>query len=204
MGVASPKPMVDAVVSQWQCELGADDYPPRRNNPGNVAKGWADGVGIPYTVETPNPQPGNPIVTFGSPTDGARAYGRGIALFDRYAATLAHARVGDGAGFLQAITAAGYGTSYSCAIGVYRGLVGTPTAAPHYYAQVTIATALWNSGTKKWVYNGPNAIRVGTRLVVRGAKYLRGGVPCYPIVAGTKYGGYWVPVAHVKLTGRAP
>jgi len=78
------------------------------------------------------------------------------------------------------------------------------TAAPHYYAQVTVPTALWNDGTQRWVYNGPNAIPVGTRLVVRGAKYLKGGVSCYPIVAGTPYGGYWVPVAHVKLLGLAP
>jgi len=125
MGVPSSGSMVAAVVSQWQCELGADAWPPRRNNPGNVAKGWADGVGIPYTVEFPNPQPGNPIVTFGSPTDGARAYGIGIRSFSRYSSALAYARGGDGARFLKAITSAGYGTSYTCSLAIFTSLHGS-------------------------------------------------------------------------------
>lgn len=109
-----------AILGQWQCELGANDaYPPRRNNPGNVARGFASGLGIPFTVIFPNPQPGNPIVTFRSPEDGARCYVKGLATFGRYAAARAAARRDDGAAFLRAVTAAGWGTSAKCALSVY-------------------------------------------------------------------------------------
>ncbi|MGH2512945.1 MAG: hypothetical protein ACRDGQ_09680 [Candidatus Limnocylindrales bacterium] len=72
------------------------------------------------------------------------------------------------------------------------------TASPHYTARVTVATALWNDGSQRWVYNGPNAIKVGTILDVRGAHYLKGGVSTLPIGSGT-YAGYYVPAAHVTI-----
>lgn len=109
-----------AVLGQWQCELGAGDaYPPRRNNPGNLARGFATGLGFPFTVESPNPQPGNPIVTFRSPEAGASAYVKGLQTYPRYRTALAAARRDDGRGFLQAVTAAGWGTSAACALSVY-------------------------------------------------------------------------------------
>lgn len=115
------------ILAQWTCEQRGT-WPPTRNNPGNNAKGWADGVGIPYTVEHPNPQPSNPIVTYATPALGARAYGLGLAHFGRYSAAIAAARAGNGAGFLRAVTSAGYGTSYTCSIGAYRALGGTNTS----------------------------------------------------------------------------
>ncbi len=124
MGAQASSSMVAAIVSQWQCEQPANAWPPRRNNPGNLARGWAAAVGIPFTVDFPNPQPSNPIVTYASAADGAQAYGIGIRSFSRYSSALAYARGGDGARFLKAITSAGYGTSYTCAISVYNRLGG--------------------------------------------------------------------------------
>jgi hypothetical protein len=89
-----------------------------------VARGFVRSLGLPYTVETPNPQPGNPIVTFSSAALGAQAYAAGIRSFSRYAATRAAAARGDGLGYLKAITAAGWGTSYSCASSAYRSAGG--------------------------------------------------------------------------------
>jgi hypothetical protein len=125
MGAQASSSMVAAIVSQWQCEQPANAWPPRRNNPGNLARGWAAAVGIPFTVEFPNPQPSNPIVTYASAGDGARAYGTGIRSFSRYSSALAYARGGDGARFLRALlVGTGYGTSYSCAASVFARLGG--------------------------------------------------------------------------------
>jgi hypothetical protein len=125
MGAQASSSMVAAIVSQWQCEQPTNAWPPRRNNPGNVARGWAAAVGIPYTVEFPNPQPSNPIVTYASAADGARAYGIGIRSFSRYSSALAYARGGDGARYLRALlVGTGYGTSYTCAASVFARLGG--------------------------------------------------------------------------------
>lgn len=79
----------------------------------------------------------------------------------------------------------------------------TSPTAPHFNAVVTTATNLWNPATGRWVFNRRNVIKVGTRLVIRGAQYRRGGVLCYPIV-GPPYAGYWVPVAHVRVGTKVP
>jgi hypothetical protein len=129
LGNPSPS-IVKAILAQWQCEIGNVPYPPPRNNPGNNAAGWVKALGIPYTVQTPNPQPGNPIVTFGSPADGARSYAGGIRTFARYSVARAAIARGDGVAFLVAICAAGYGTSPTCALGVYRGETGTVSTSP--------------------------------------------------------------------------
>ena len=128
LGNASPS-IVKAILAQWQCELGNVSYPPTRNNPGNIAKGFADGVGIPYTVQFPNPQPGNPIVTYGTPADGARAYATGIRTFSRYAAARLAVSQGNGRAFLIALAAAGWGTGLNCMLGVYGG-PGVPSTTP--------------------------------------------------------------------------
>lgn len=75
--------------------------------------------------------------------------------------------------------------------------------APHYHATVKKPTPLYNPTTKKWMWNGRNAIPIGTQLLVRGARYVKAGVTCYPIVDGTPYGGYFVPVDNVVLGARA-
>jgi len=85
-----------------------------------------------------------------------------------------------------------------------------PTVSPHYSSVVTIATSLWNDGTDKWVYNNPagptdNRVKVGTKLEVRSARYVKGGVSCYPVTSGTyskNYAGYYVPAEHVRLISR--
>lgn len=74
-------------------------------------------------------------------------------------------------------------------------------AAPHYRATVTTATALWNDATKRWTFNGTNALKKGTLLEVRGAGYAKGGVRCYPVVGPAPYQpSYYVPVSKVKLS----
>jgi len=75
----------------------------------------------------------------------------------------------------------------------------------HFAATVITATPLWNDVTKKWVYNGDNRVKVGTRLEVRGAQYVKGGIKCYPITSGkysSNYKGYYVPVKNVRLGNR--
>lgn len=75
-------------------------------------------------------------------------------------------------------------------------------AAPHYAATVTTATSLYNPTTGLWVFKGPNAIKVGTKLEVRSAQYVFDGVACYPITEGswsTLYAKYYVPVKNVRL-----
>lgn len=77
--------------------------------------------------------------------------------------------------------------------------------APHYRAVVTAATALWNDTTKRWVFNGANAIPKGTILEVRGKPYPKGGLICYPTTSGecsTFRPGYYVPTSKVKLDQR--
>lgn len=122
LGSSSPD-VVRAILSQWQCELGANaPWPPPRNNPGNIARGLASELGLAYTVAPgPNPQPGNPIVAYPSASVGAQAYAAAIATHSRYAGALRAARAGDGLAFLRAIGSSGWGTGLSCMLGVYRG-----------------------------------------------------------------------------------
>lgn len=129
--LGNPAPaIVKAILAQWQCELGNVAYPPTRNNPGNIARGFAEGVGIPFTVHFPNPQPGNPIVTYATPADGARAYAGGIRKFKRYAVARAAVARGDGRGFILGLTAAGWGTNAACALRVYGGNTGPVSTTP--------------------------------------------------------------------------
>lgn len=81
-------------------------------------------------------------------------------------------------------------------------------SAPHFQGTTIHRTSLWNDTTKQWVYNGANEVNVGVHLEVRGARYVKGAVSCYPITTGswaTRYGGgnYYVPAANVKLGGLA-
>jgi len=74
----------------------------------------------------------------------------------------------------------------------------------HFASSVIHATSLWNDATQRWVYNGPNAIKIGTKLEVRGKQYPKGGVATYPVTCGAfacNYPGYYVPVKNVKLGG---
>jgi hypothetical protein len=72
----------------------------------------------------------------------------------------------------------------------------------HFAATVISPTSLWNDVTKKWVYNGTNNVKVGTRLEVRGAQYVKGGLKCNPITQGkysSNYNGYYVPSKNIRL-----
>ncbi len=138
LGTSSPA-IVTAILAQWQCEQKGT-WPPTRNNPGNVARGWASALSYPYTVEQPNPQPSNPIVTYPSPSIGAQAYADGLRLFSRYSGVRAAVAAGNGPGFLTAISRAGYGTGLACMLASYpqllasnaagAGPTGTLTSAP--------------------------------------------------------------------------
>lgn len=118
-----------AVLAQWIAENGWH-WPPPRNNPGNLARGWAANFDIPFRWETPNPQPGNPIVTFRRPADGAICYALGLARFSRYASAVVAARAGSGLEFAVRVCRAGYGTRESAVRTVYAALGGAPAPAP--------------------------------------------------------------------------
>jgi len=78
--------------------------------------------------------------------------------------------------------------------------VTVPT--PHRGAVVTHATSLWNDTTKRWTFNGPNAIKVGTKLEIRSRQFPKGGQACYPVTEGSyaaNYPGYYVPVKNVRI-----
>ncbi len=83
--------------------------------------------------------------------------------------------------------------------------VTVPT--PHRGAVVTRATPLWNDTTRRWTFNGVNALRVGTALEIRSRQFPKGGVACYPVTSGSysekhgtsKYAGYYVPVKNVRI-----
>ncbi len=124
MGSSDPD-IIAAILAQWTCEHGNDPYPPVRNNPGNLARGAAQGLGYPFSVQYPNPQPGNPIVTFDTPMHGAQAYGKLIATGSRYAAVRVAVAAGNGHAYVIAMGQSGYGTSIICMVNAY-----VPTAPP--------------------------------------------------------------------------
>jgi len=72
-------------------------------------------------------------------------------------------------------------------------------AAPSHRAIVTRNTSLWNPATKRWVYNGPNAIKKGTVLTVGGHATMQGGKSCVPVRGPDPYVGYFVPVVNVRI-----
>lgn len=150
-GRAHPS-VAQAVLAQWIAEHGVQ-WPFSRNNPGNLARGWARSFPFPFTISTPNPQPGNPIVTFASLAAGADCYAQGLVAFPRYNAAVAAARAGDGLLFAVRVCQAGFGTRESTVRSVYAALraPATPTPGPTSgganvairYAQVsTTATRL--------------------------------------------------------------
>lgn len=105
---------------------------------------------------------------------------------------------------LSSWAAGHYGATATRAGCVSRGLAPGPTPAPTHPAVVTVATHLFNESTGRWAYT----IRIGTRLTVRGAGYVKDGVLCYPVEtvapnpampAGWTGSGYFVPTIHVRL-----
>lgn len=88
----------------------------------------------------------------------------------------------------------GFGLAYA-----YATPPDPATSAPMYKATVSVATPLWNNGSQKWVYT-TDPIDVGTPLIIRAAKYSKGGKDCYPIDASSpNYPNYFIPMNTVKL-----
>lgn len=175
------------VLAQWIAEHGYQ-WPFSRNNPGNLARGWAAAFPYPFTVHFPNPQPGNPIVTFGGLAAGADCYAAGLVAFPRYAGAVSKARAGDGLGFAVAVCRAGFGTRESAVRTVYAAL--RPPAAEHPPTQP--------GGHDPMIrYAGVSSTR--TRLG------LRAGQPLYATPGGAKVTAlvHAGPVPYVGLAGRA-
>ena len=111
-----------AILAQWTCEQrGA--WPPVHNNPGFVTAGAMTSVGYQAAAATSSPGAGF-LAAFTTPEQGAHAYGYLIAHGRRYAATRAAAAAGNGARYLREITAAHYGTRWSCCYGAYVRMGG--------------------------------------------------------------------------------
>jgi hypothetical protein len=120
VGGSASNSLVVGILAQWFCEVGRG-WTPTRNNPGNLAEGWASAFPqFPYTVRFPNPQPGNPIVSYFSAVNGAKAYATGLRTFSRYGTAVSYARAGNGLAFSLAVCDAGYGTSRSCVTSVWN------------------------------------------------------------------------------------
>ena len=169
-GRAAAPSVVAGVVAQWTCESG-HGWPPARNNPANLARGFVAGLGVPYTVGEPNPQPGNPIVTFATIAAGASAYARGLVAIPRYAPAIARARAGDGKGFADAVCRAGFGTSQACVDSVYAGLVVPPPPAPrdNIECRSTVGAMLRTGPGQRYpavrsAHHGSTAHKLGTRV----------------------------------------
>lgn len=120
-GVHAHPDVARGILAQWVAEHGYQ-WPFSRANPGNLARSWARAFPFPYSVHFPNPQPGNPIVTFVHQADGADCYVAGLRAFDRYALAVRLARVGDGLGFAVQVCRDGYGTRESTVRTVYASL----------------------------------------------------------------------------------
>jgi hypothetical protein len=129
LGTTSPK-IINAILAQWRCEIGTDDYyPPARNNPGNLTRDASNSIGAKYTIAAgSNPQPGNPIVTFATPEYGADMYATLIKTLDRYAPMRAAVIADDPHAYFDGVISSGYGpTSDRCLEAVYIDpVVGAP------------------------------------------------------------------------------
>jgi hypothetical protein len=117
---ASPD-VIRAVLAQWICESGWT-YPPKRNNPGNLAYGWAMSAGYPFKIYGRGPIPSwagiswsgpdpyrttgtnpqewdgdpnhsfSPIVTFADEPTGVAAYAKGFETIHKPDGSLKYAK----------------------------------------------------------------------------------------------------------------
>jgi hypothetical protein len=121
IGQPADRSLAAGVLAQWIAENGWR-FPPPRNNPGNLSKRWTDAFDLPCHAVSPNPQPGNPIMTFDRLGDGARCYADGLAAFKRYRHAVTAGKAGDGLGFAVAVCKAKYGTRESTVKSVFAKL----------------------------------------------------------------------------------
>jgi hypothetical protein len=175
VGGTAQESVVRGVLSQWIAESGWG-WPPLRRNPGNLARGWAKGLGYPFSVQTPNPQPSNPIVTFATLKGGAYAYADGLRAYPRYNTAQALATKGDGLGFAVAVCRAGYGTNEATVKSVYALLGNPPKPSVGY--RVTTARVYLRTGAGT-AYRAIELLGIAAKLVtlaaVRGGAYTVNG-----------------------------
>ncbi len=143
IGQPANRSLAAGVLAQWIAENGWG-FPPRRNNPGNLSKGWTDKFDLPCHAVNPNPQPGNPIMTFDRLEDGAKCYAAGLTAFKRYRDAITAGKAGDGLGFAIAVCQAGYGTRESTVKSVFATLSRDESLMPR-----RINVAIRNCGVLK-------------------------------------------------------
>lgn len=114
-----------ACLAQMACEK-ADGWPPQDNNPLNVHVASLASIGISAQAGVGD---GGACAAFASPEAGVDAAVALLQGASRYTAAVAAARANNGAAYLIDVTSAGWGTSYSCALGYYSGSGASPLAA---------------------------------------------------------------------------
>lgn len=201
VGRAAHPSVARGVLAQWIAEQGYVSAW-TRHNPGNVAERWTHALGFPYTVHTPNPQPGNPIVTFATDAIGADCYARGLVVFDRYSSAVAAARAGDGLLFAVRVCQAGFGTRESAVRTIYSQLrppaIPTPGASSGgsnvavRYAQVASTRSVVRLPAGTPLFDHPGGTRVTTTSKTVDAPHVglagkAGGVPWRAVLVGTKW-----------------
>jgi len=126
---SSSSSIIAAILAQWTCEQpGGPPWPPVHNNPGFVTIGALRSNGIPLGAYATTSPGVHFLAVFSSPSEGATAYAELLRRGKRWAPARAAIAQGDGAGFLKAVTSAGYGTRYSCAISAFKRLGGSVPA----------------------------------------------------------------------------
>lgn len=108
------------VLAQMACEKGGE-WPPQDNNPLNVHVSAMASVGVTGLAHGIGDF--GACARFDTPDAGAQAAATLLTRASRYSAAVQAAGRDDGAGYLRDVTAAGWGTSYSCAAGYYQELV---------------------------------------------------------------------------------
>lgn len=133
------------VLSQFACEK-ADGWPPQDNNPGNIHVNAAASYGI--TGLRHGRGDGGAVAELDSPEQGADLMVRFLIAggqSGRYRKALAAARANDGAGYIKEVTAAGWGTGYSCVASYYNSSrssgSGSAVSTPPSTAPSTASTS---------------------------------------------------------------
>jgi len=125
LGSSNPS-IIAAILAQWTCEQpSGPPWPPVHNNPGFVTIGALRSNGIALGVYATRKPGIHFLASFRSPSEGATAYAELLRRGKRWAPARAEIARGRGDRFLNAVTSAGYGTRYTCAIAAYKRLGGS-------------------------------------------------------------------------------
>lgn len=124
-GIGGGNSTGQGVLAQIACEKnGANPY--QDNNPLNVHVDAMASVGVTGLAHGVGDF--GACASFASLQDGANAAIQLLTRASRYQAAIADARRDDGLAYLRDVTAAGWGTSFSCAQGKYNTLTGGKVA----------------------------------------------------------------------------